>query len=413
MLGGSGAAPAASAGGFAPPPPVSGGDPMFMQGYPAPQSGTESAVALPARGKFAGLAEMSLRRAFRVQIRPDEVLPSEHAALELASVADRNLQAYLAWRRSVVLIAAVLLAPLAILRIVAAYKMKGMPALVHGSGILPALAEAGLCGLCVWQLGKWTQWRKQHRMLLLGWLGMMAVSFVVYLYPLSRAVASALADEVGEGATADGVAERFGAAFALIALFALAPKVLAAMAGAIRSALVTKLQFPGSSAPGWMIVVAAALYAVVGFVVVVVPYQLSGSGWFLLGMAALIAAQFLMVRLGWALARPGHQPGVIAQIQRTRSLYFVATGLAALFLFIGLARVQSALELGWSFVFTTVLAFAANTLIVTVIGSDLLIQNLERARTAAATGAKDIEDSHQKLAAFVSGGDPPAPPPFG
>jgi hypothetical protein len=383
---------------------------MFMQGgFGGPQSGTDSVVAMPARGKFSGLAEMSLRRAFRVQIRTDEVLPSEHAALELASVGERNLQAYLAWRRSVVLIAAALLAPLAILRLVDAMRGTGVPGMVRAAGVLPALAEAGLCGVCIWQLGKWTQWRKQQRLLTLGWLGMLAVSFIVYFYPLSRAIAGSLASEVGDTGTVDAVAASYGPAFALVALAALAPKVLALMPAAMRSSLVTKLMFPGTTAPGWIIVIAAPLFAIVGFLVLVVPYQMTGSGWFLLAALALLGAQLVMVRVGWALTRPGHYTGVVAQLQRVRTLVLVAVGLAALFLIIALVR----MKIGWVPLFIVLLAFAANALLGSVIGSDFLIQNLDRARTAAAMGAKDVEDSHQKLAVFVSGGDPPSPPPFG
>src|SRR5262245_30548194 len=56
---------------------------------------------------------ISLRRAFRLQIRTDEVLPSERALLESQArhITDPDHQAFLAWRRSVLLLVAMMFVP--------------------------------------------------------------------------------------------------------------------------------------------------------------------------------------------------------------------------------------------------------------------------------------------------------------
>ena len=50
---------------------------------------------------------------------------------------------------------------------------------------------------------------------------------------------------------------------------------------------------------------------------------------------------------------------------------------------------------------TTVLSFETNVLLLTLIGSDLVITNLERARGLSTGTANHLEDSNRKLSAFV------------
>jgi hypothetical protein len=58
-----------------------------------------------------------------------------------------------------------------------------------------------------------------------------------------------------------------------------------------------------------------------------------------------------------------------------------------------------------------VLSFIANVLILTMIGSDLVITNLDHARTLQQGTTSLVEESNLKLASFVGGSEPPAPPP--
>jgi len=77
------------------------------------------------------------------------VLPTERAALERASppILDSNLQAFLAWRRSVLFLVAVALVPLSIIGLVDA--MAGsMPAPIRLVKLGPALTEGAFCWIC-------------------------------------------------------------------------------------------------------------------------------------------------------------------------------------------------------------------------------------------------------------------------
>jgi hypothetical protein len=240
-------------------------------------------------------------------------------------------------------------------------------------------------------------------MIFLGWAVFMATPFVVFLYPLSRAFG-----ERGGGEEMMLV----GMVMSIGALLSLAPKAVSLMPGLVRAALVTKMLFPGSAGPGWLVVLAAPVYAVFAFLILIVPYQITGSGWFVLSMIAIIAAQMILARAGYLLAQPSNHAVAVNQVNRVRTTYLIATAVGALFLVIALIQLVKVFKIGYLTIFTTLLSFEANVLILTMIGSDLVITNLDRARALQQGTAKEVDETNLKLAAFVGGSEPPAPPPF-
>ena len=76
-----------------------------------------------------------------------------------------------------------------------------------------------------------------------------------------------------------------GLAFGVQSLLALGPKVISLMPGLIRASIVTKLLFPGTTAPGWLMMLAAPFYALFAYIIVLLPYQLTGSWEFVVGNA--------------------------------------------------------------------------------------------------------------------------------
>ncbi|HEX7699238.1 MAG TPA: hypothetical protein VF403_00865, partial [Kofleriaceae bacterium] len=61
---------------------------------------------------------ISMKRGYRLNILADEVLPSERATLESEArhITDPDQQAFLAWRRSVLLLVALIFVPLTVSR---------------------------------------------------------------------------------------------------------------------------------------------------------------------------------------------------------------------------------------------------------------------------------------------------------
>jgi hypothetical protein len=364
---------------------------------------------------FVKFLKISSRRAFRLRIDPSEVLPTERAALERATppILDANLQAFLAWRRSVLFLVAVALVPLSIIGLVDT--MAGsMPTAIRVVKLGPALAEGVFCWICWTQLKNWSHWRDQRRKLFWGWLLFMAMPFIVFLYPLRTAVMES-AGTPGDAARAFGVGagafESF--VYAMIAMLQLAPKAISLMPGLIRASLVIKLLFPGSTAPGWLIVLCAPLYALLGYVVLIIPYQFTGSGWFISGVLGLIVGQIVLARAGFSLARPLLEPEALREVRRVRAYYLSVMIGSAILIVIALGALVAELKMRPADVITAVMKFETNVLILTMIGADLVITSLDRARSATIGKGHVEEQAEVKIAAFVSLDAPSTPPPPG
>jgi hypothetical protein len=201
--------------------------------------------------------------------------------------------------------------------------------------------------------------------------------------------------------------------FAMLAMLQLAPKAISLMPGLIRASLVIKLLFPGSSAPGWLMVVAAPLYALLAYVILVIPYQFTGSGWFIAGVLGVIVAQSVLARAGFALAKPMDEAETLVQIKRVRLYYMSVMMISAILIIVALGSLVAKLNLRATDVITAVLKFETNVLILTMIGADLVVTNLDRARGYTAGRGHVEEQTEVKIAAFVSLEAPSSPPPPG
>lgn len=340
------------------------------------------------------MVKRSIGRALRLRIEPDEVSPSERIALLQAHppVTDPLLMAFLAWRRAVLLLVAIALIPLSLLRFYDASK-DDWPSSLKFVVVVPAAAEALLCIVCWFALASWTNWRKQRRTLFRAWLLFLAAPFAVFLVPMDEMV-SDLAGGTPQTAFA------LKAAISMYALITLAPKVVSLLAGTIRAGIVTKMLFPGTAGPGWIVVLATPLYTLFVFTLLVVPYQLTGSGWFVGAMVALAIAQIVIGRAGYALTRPTDHADAVVVVGRARTAYVIAIALFALCLIVAMSQLVE--QLGVSTILSTVLSFETNVLMLTLIGSDIVIVGLERARGHATGTAHHVAESGKRLEAFVA-----------
>jgi len=371
--------------------------------------------------RFVSFLKISARRAFRLRIDPSEVLPDERDALLRASppVHDLNLQAFLAWRRSVLFLVACALVPLTVIGLIAALRSREYNAIFFVKG-LPALAEGLFCWICWAQLKQWANWRKQRRRLFLGWLLFMLTPFIAFIYPLSSFFAELKGAGLKDAVSTMGVENAARSmlqksvlpfVFAMLAMLQLAPKAISLMPGLIRASLVIKLLFPGSSAPGWLIVMAAPLYALLAYVILIIPYQFTGSGWFIAGVLGVVAGQAVLARAGFQLARPQTEEEALVQIKKVRRYYITVMIVSAVLIVVALGSLVAKLNLAATDVVLAVLKFESNVLILTMIGADLVVTNLDKARHYT-HGHDSIEvATENKIAAFVSFEQPPPPPP--
>ena len=394
--------------GFAPPAPLAPhhGPLHGFPGQPPPQ-GFAPTVPLAEAGMF----KRSLGRALRLRIEPEEVSPKERAALLAATppITVPYLQAFLAWRRSVLFLVAIALIPLTALRLHDA--MSGeLPDELRFIQLIPAAAEGLLCLVCLYQLKNWTHWRQQRRALLKVWVLFMAAPFIVFLVPVDSILQGMIENQVGGvdqwGDVAVVDAAAVGAAviavkttIAIYALLTLAPKAVSLLAGTIRAGIVTKMLFPGTSGPGWIVVLSTPLYTLFVFTLLIVPYQLTGSGWYVGAMIGLAAAQLALGRAGYALAKPTTHDEAVKLVAKARTAYLLSMLVFAACLLVALGALAA--KLGASTIVSTVLSFEANVMILTLIGSDLVITALARSRGLQAGTTHLVEESNAQLSAFV------------
>ncbi|MDX2088327.1 MAG: hypothetical protein SFX73_10780 [Kofleriaceae bacterium] len=360
----------------------------------------------------AGMFKRSLGRAFRLRIEPDEVSPRERAALLASSppITVPYLQAFLAWRRSVLFLVAVALVPLTLLRLADALS-DDMPDELKFLVVIPAAAEAFLCLVCWYQLKNWTHWRQQRRALMKAWVVFMAAPFLVFLVPIDSVLqgmvnTAPVTDEWGAQAmdsqAAAGTIAVMKTVVAVYALLTLAPKAVSLVAGTVRAGIVTKMLFPGTSGPGWIVVLATPLYALFVFTLLIVPYQLTGSGWFMGAMIALAVAQASIGRAGYRLAKPMTHDESVGVVRKARGVYLIAMASFAVCVLVALAPLAD--KLGAGMVVTTALSFQTNVMLLTLIGSDLVITSLARSRGLSSGTTHLVDESNQQLAAFVGEG---------
>ena len=361
---------------LAPPPPPPPSIPALALEAVTPR--TSARVETLSR-HFLGT---SLRRAFRLQIRTDEVLPSERAHLESQArhITDPDHQAFLAWRRSVLLLVAMMFVPLTVFRFVETFDSPHLPVAGRAFILLPALAEAAFCVVAFDQLRNWAQWRRQRRVLFVAWALYFGAPFLVYVYPFRSAfdsiyLAQAAAEIGGVRLNASRATIHMvvGLAFGVQALLALGPKVVSLMPGLIRASIVTKLQFPGTTAPGWLMMLAAPFYALFAYIIVLLPYQITGSWHFVAGNAGILIAQVFIGMSGRRLTVPLSAQESHDRIHKSWLAYIGILIVSAGFMVYGLYDFITQLHWGAVRVVTGILAFVSNVLLDTLVGTDAIV----------------------------------------
>src|SRR3569623_1511525 len=395
----------------APEPPQDPGDPHAAMQAVVPVT---KAPAETFSRHFLGI---SMRRAYRLDIKSDEVLPSERAHLEAQSSHIRNPehQAFLAWRRSVMLLVALMFVPLCVSRFIETWHGLKIPGTGRIFLFFPVIAETLFCIVMFDQLRNWARWRKQRRILFIAWAIYFIAPFAMYLYPYrdaydgtagyyaARAMLSsdALPFKFTQGRWHMVVGMRFG----ILALLQLGPKIISLMPGLIRASIVTKLQFPGSTAPGWLMMLAAPLYALFAYIVVLLPYQITGSWQFLAGNAGILFAQVFIARAGRKLTVPMTNEDANHRIHKSWLAYIGIIVVSAVFMVYGFADFIHEVQLGaWSVV-SGVITVVSNVLLDTLVGTDAIITGMAYLRRNAVPDPAHeqlLRDAEAKLQIFTS-----------
>jgi len=355
------------------------------------------------------MALLSMRRALRLRIDANEVLDDERQQMLAArpAISDPTQQAFFAWRRSVLFMAALLMIPVALLHAIENLDFdEGTPEVFKTLTGARVAIEIGFT-LFLWtQVPRWTRWRRQSRALAWGWLIYFLSPFAIFLYPLASAFDySELAESGPEAVRAAKLA--VGLLIGGSAFVQLAPKIISLLQGMIRASIATKNLFPGSAAPGWLMVLAAPLYMIVFYVFVLLPYHFSGSELVVVGMLLVLGAKGSLVRAGLRLTRP--MTGDVARTTTSRAqtiwmtLLIAGAGCIIGGLWDLVSRASPLTLVGFG------LTMGANILVLTLIAADGMIAGLDRARGVTPDERALAEEVHGQIAAFTIAGSHEAP----
>ena len=112
-------------------------------------------------------------------------------------------------------------------------------------------------------------------------------------------------------------------------------------------------------------------------------------------------------------AKPLTEAETLRHLRRVRIFYTIVLLIAAVSIIAGLGLLVTLLNMKWTTVITTILKFETNVMILTLIGADLVVTNLDRARHYTEGKEHIEEETELKIAAFVGLNAPPTPPPPG
>jgi hypothetical protein len=74
---------------------------------------------------------------------------------------------------------------------------------------------------------------------------------------------------------------------------------------------------------------AAPMYALLAYVILIVPYQFTGDGMFMVGVLGVVTGQAVLARAGFRLARPMSEDEAVRAIKYARKIYMLTMLLSA------------------------------------------------------------------------------------
>jgi len=345
-----------------------------------------------AHGAFSG-GGRHLRRALSIEMDPGELLADERPVVAgLPGGSDATYGRLLLWRRSMLYVAFFALLPSltldtisAIIELASPTDLGGLPADPDVVAVLGGLGFLVVCLQVVLAFGvytafkRWGDWGRSRKILLVTWIIAFLAPFAVALFP---------ARSVGGGNA--NVALVWGLLGALSHVIALAPKVLALIPGLLRAAVSAKVLFPRSTAPGWLVTLTSPFYLLLLFVIMMLPYQLTGSPLLVLAMLCFLLGPVWLWRSGTALAKPTSGDEAVAMVKKTRGVSIALNGAGALFLVVGVLTAEMGFDvLG---VVKALVGIVANIFILSVVAIDVLVGGMTRAyETAQAQALEDAD----------------------
>ncbi|MGH9270066.1 MAG: hypothetical protein ACRDZ2_02215 [Ilumatobacteraceae bacterium] len=231
------------------------------------------------------------RRAATGGVRGVQPSPAEQRALSAIGIDDPLMQGYMAWRRSLLFVAApiaVFSGALAAWDLATNYSIERLNALGIVVSLIPSVAVLLLNVVTVIAALTWRDPRRSARTLMVGWAISLVAPLVASVLPVNWLVTDEFMNQFGPD-TEFVVRMLISVEYAVVLL----PTLLSFPSGVVRGAARIKSLLPSSTLAGWVLLILAPIYAVFFVVAVIIVEQLAGNVLLLLAIALLAASPFV------------------------------------------------------------------------------------------------------------------------
>jgi hypothetical protein len=253
-------------------------------------------------GQFWSTAWTHLKRAFTLNLRTLAATDAEKQALTARGIEDDIAQRYMAWRRSIFLLLAVLTGISALWSTIALIEKDVMPASAFGVlakvvrllslYVMPAAAIVAACF--------WSRLQRSRSIILYGWAVSFLVPIVIALFPMHLLVEYSPRNEDERRQAALGLGF-IGAIWYYVLLM---PTVLSLIPGVMRACLRLKTLLPESIITGWFMVAASPLYVLLWLVTFVTINQVAGNALLIFGLLLFMGAPLVYLCFAGLFIRP-------------------------------------------------------------------------------------------------------------
>jgi len=114
------------------------------------------------------------------------------------------------------------------------------------------------------------------------------------------------------------------------------------------------------------------------YVVLIIPYQVTASGYFVVAMVGMTGAQLWMARSGYKLARPERLDEALALVKRVRATYLLLNLTGIVFAAIGIYELLHQFEMPYATLVKMFINIEVGVLLLTLVATDLIVANLAR-----------------------------------
>lgn len=406
-------------------------------------------------------ARLCAQRVFRSDFQTERATDVERQKLASARepIVNPMVQDFVAWRRSVLWVAACLIGLYAVIELVSyrTFEEQMRPAWdaqfdqMYAQGMLDhrmsreqfreqsleqfGRGNAGVIDgiegllttsvfvsaiLVVIAARSWKSVRSSRTLSRWGWAVMFVAPFLVSFLPITALM------DFGHipAESRDMQRQMLGMVFALSVFMTIAPKAIALFPGIIRSAISLKTLVPESAAPGWVAALMAPLYAIFLLTLVSVINQARGDIFLVGGVLCYMVGPLIYLLRAKHMVRP-HSPEeatTVVRGARRQAAIFTVVGTVSLSIFV--IRMPG---LSWGDALGFIIGVGGNVLLMTVVASDLVLallyQGYRQGRNFAGSDHEArLEERFAALAqvgftsllradrAAAQAGAPPAPP---